>query len=274
MGKVYWSKKFGRNDAQIGGSLNLITITYSDALGNVLTKLLEKDHEILFCGDQKRYNGYIRRACHNAYININQEHQYECPVDEVDQNSLPYNINMVGQSWIDTVPMSDQNRCIVKSYIAGHTMKDIASMNALKENAISYRLKNITTVLSKHLPDIDITSRPCSFGSFVADARTFKRFKEDYVSWPVSKEKGFRVGKTRNQYKNLTTKTISMNLIASCPLPKDNDYALCDQVPLGETLQPEPLNNNILPCYAIAERMASRIPDHVYYDADPMLGGE
>ena len=260
--KVFWSKSFGRNNAKQGTNVNLITMEYTDALGNVLTKLLEKEHDVLFCGDQGRYNGYMRKATRNQYLNIQQERQYECQANDVDQPPLPY-INMVGETWVDTVPMPEQNRRIVKNYIDGYTMKEIAKYEDVTEKTISIHLKNITSALSTHVPDIDLTSLPCSFASYVADARTFKRFKEDYIAWPVSKEKGYRLGKTRNEYKNMTTETISMNLVASDPLSmNDNDYKIYESVPLGDALLNEIDEVPTIDSHVIAERRMKRVHNY------------
>jgi len=263
--KIYWSKAFGRNNAKQGTNVNLITMEYTDALGNVLTKLLEKEHDVLFCGDQGRYNGYMRKATRNAYLNIQNDRkseQYECETDDMGQNPLPY-INMVGETWVDTVPMSEDNRRIVKNYIDGYTMKEIAKYEDVTEKTISIHLKNITSALSTHVPDIDLTSLPCSFASYVADARTFKRFKEDYIAWPVSKEKGYRLGKTRNEYKNMTTETISMNLVASDPLSmNDNDYKIYESVPLGDALLNEIDEVPTIDSHVIAERRMKRVHNY------------
>ena len=210
--ETYWSKPCGRGGAYMGSTVQLIPhgMVYSDAMGNVLNKLIEKEHEVLF-SHQERYNAYIRRATKNAYLNIQQasSQEEECPLDEMGQTPEPY-LEMVSAHWLHEAPLAKRDKEMVTLYLQGYTMAEIGESHGLTESAISYRLRKIAGKLRNFVPEL----RPGHSGLWqeINSLKHSKRHKEEYVAWINGH------GKTHKQYANMTAGAPYCPVNPSCPV--------------------------------------------------------
>lgn len=250
--KVFWSKESGRGDCRYGSTVNLVNRTYSDALGNVLRRLMEKDHSVLF-GSQEDFDRYVNVAVKRATLDIEQEKPFECPESEVGHLPEPY-LNMVSDSWVNDSPLVERDKKILRLHLEGYTQAEIGAKVNLPQKAISRRLRSLAGKLRDYMPDELIEGRPCSFGAYTERAKVYPRIKREYVAWVKGK------GKTLNQYVNLTKRTICFNLVGMSSI-KGNSVG--SDKPQSGVFAPVKRDAKTLgsdsPCQAIAERLALRV---------------
>jgi len=273
-------------------------IGYTDRLTEPIISLIERsrNNEPNLPETEEDLRKYLLACKKIENVRVYQDREENLENEDGSLKSDPMRITETGQSkfyfeeFVKSLYYKKDRFLVIAYYVRGYSFRKIESMGILgmKRDSIRRRLNSIAgeyetflTIRGYEATDLNNSSL---WADIESNGKTFHKYKPVEISTnfaPLRKYRNIGDEKDLTKFRDSSENTRQKHLKKDCQgLSSVLDHSLITwNEPEPKPFTPcqiiaskrEIIDDGTLPCHAIAERLASRLPDHVRYDIDPIL---